>query len=382
MSIRFHLKSGTEFGPRIGELMTPHGSMATPAFMPVGTLATVKSLSPHELEAAGAEMILANAYHLYLRPGPEIIAAAGGLHGFMRWQHSILTDSGGFQVFSLSNLRELDEDGVTFRSHIDGSLHRFTPEKVIAVEEALGADIIMPLDDCPPYPAPKARIAAAVERTERWLRQALAAKQRTDQALFGIVQGGVHTDLRRQSAQATVALDLPGYAIGGLSVGEGLPEMLTALRATTPLLPVDRPRYLMGVGTPDYIVEAVACGVDMFDCVMPTRMARNGTVYTGAGRLVLRNARYASDWGPLDEDCDCYACANGFSRAYIRHLLRCREVLGLRLTTIHNVRFLAVLMERVRRSIAGGTFGALRQEIGDRYGRAEFGQEGGRDADN
>lgn len=375
MAIRFSLLEGGPTGPRLGRLETRHGSFPTPVFMPVGTQATVKSVTPAELRQVGADIILSNTYHLYLRPGPEIIAAAGGLHGFMRWDGSLLTDSGGFQVFSLSALRELDDDGVTFRSHIDGSVHRFTPEKVIAVEEALGADIIMPLDDCPPHPAERSRIEAAVERTTRWLERAVAAKERDDQALFGIVQGGILADLRAESARAVTAMDLPGYAVGGLSVGETFEEMVSALAATVPLLPADRPRYLMGVGTPDYMVEAVAHGIDMFDCVMPTRMARNGTVFVPEGRLVLRNARYAGDLSPLDPDCDCLACAGGFSRAYLRHLIRAREVLGLRLTTIHNLRFMARFMEDLRASIAQGRFEAFRRSALARYRGAGAGEE-------
>ncbi|MFO7245242.1 MAG: tRNA guanosine(34) transglycosylase Tgt [Thermaerobacter sp.] len=369
MAIRFTLLEGGAAGPRLGRLETPHGAFDTPVFMPVGTQATVKSVSPAELYQVGVDIILANTYHLYLRPGPEIIAAAGGLHGFMRWDGSILTDSGGFQVFSLAALRDLDDDGVTFRSHIDGSAHRFTPEKVIAIEEALGADIIMPLDDCPPHPAERSRIEAAVERTVRWLERAVRARERADQALFGIVQGGVLADLRAQCARAVTSLDLEGYAIGGLSVGESFEEMTATLAATAPLLPVDRPRYLMGVGTPDYIVEAVARGIDMFDCVMPTRMARNGTVFVPGGRLVLRHARYADDLEPLDPGCDCPACAGGFSRAYLRHLIRAREVLGLRLTTIHNLRFLTRFMEDLRASIAEGRFESFRRSVLARFRR-------------
>ncbi|HEX6988703.1 MAG TPA: tRNA guanosine(34) transglycosylase Tgt [Bacillota bacterium] len=375
MAIRFTLLEGGPAGPRLGRLQTRHNAFATPAFMPVGTLATVKSVSPAELLQVGADIILANTYHLYLRPGPEVIAAAGGLHGFMRWDGSILTDSGGFQVFSLSGLRDLDDDGVTFRSHIDGSSHRFTPEKVIAVEEALGADIIMPLDDCPPYPAERGRIEAAVERTARWLERAVAAKRRDDQALFGIVQGGVLADLRAESARAVTAVDLPGYAVGGLSVGESFEDMLAALAATTPLLPSDRPRYLMGVGTPDYIVEAVARGIDLFDCVLPTRMARNGTVFVPEGRLVLRHARYADDLAPLDPLCDCPACAGGFSRAYLRHLIRSREVLGLRLTTLHNLRFMSRFMQDLRASIAQGRFEAFRRDVLARHRGGRAGEE-------
>lgn len=361
LAIRFELQSGGKSGPRLGRLETPHGSFATPVFMPVGTLATVRTMSPDELLDCDVDIILANAYHLYLRPGPELIAASGGLHGFMRWERSILTDSGGFQVFSLAAMRSLDKDGVTFRSHIDGSLHRFTPEKVVGIQEALGADIFMPLDDCPPADASRSRVEDAVERTSRWLRRTLAAKNRDDQALFGIVQGGIFPDLRVQSADDVVSLDLPGYAVGGLSVGEELPEMLAALDVTVPRLPADRPRYLMGVGSPDYLVESVARGIDMFDCVLPTRVARHGTVWTDSGPLVLTHARYAGDLEPIDAACDCYVCRKGFSRAYIRHLLKSREVLGIRLTTWHNIRFLIRFMADLRASIAGGSFERFRQ---------------------
>ncbi|HEY8449916.1 MAG TPA: tRNA guanosine(34) transglycosylase Tgt [Bacillota bacterium] len=376
MPLRFNLRLGSAAGPRLGWLETGHGGVETPVFMPVGTLATVKTLSPDELAEAGVGIVLANAYHLYLRPGPEVIARSGGLHGFMRWNRAILTDSGGFQVFSLAPLRQVDDEGVTFRSHIDGSLHRFTPEKVMAIQEALGADIIMPLDDCPPADADRARVEAAIARTSAWLARAVAARRRDDQALFGIVQGGIFADLRAQSVAATLAHDLPGYAVGGLSVGESPEAMLATLEATVPMLPVDRPRYLMGVGSPDFLVEAVARGVDLFDCVLPTRLARHGTVWTSTGKMVLKHARYADDLAPLDESCDCYTCRKGFSRAYLRHLLKAGEVLGIRLTTLHNVRFLTRFMAEMRSSIAAGRFESFRRDALSRFGVRADGEQG------
>lgn len=347
---------------RAGVLLTPHGAVETPAFMPVGTLAAVKTLAPDELRALGAGLILANTYHLYLRPGEDLVREAGGLHRFMNWDGAILTDSGGFQVFSLAGLRRLGPDGVTFRSHLDGSEHCLTPERVVAIQEALGADILMPLDVCPPYPAPRGDVEEAVRLTAAWLERSVRAKTRHDQALFGIVQGGAHPDLRRRSAEAAVALDLPGYAVGGLSVGEPREVLCDVLDATVPLLPADRPRYLMGVGSPDLLLEGVWRGIDLFDCVLPTRMARNGTVWTRAGRLVVRNAACARDFRPLDEGCGCYACRN-FTRAYIRHLLRAGETLALRLCTWHNLHFLLDFMRRVREAIRAGTLAEFRRRF-------------------
>ncbi|PZN06777.1 MAG: tRNA guanosine(34) transglycosylase Tgt [Bacillota bacterium] len=339
---------------RTGRLATPHGTVETPVFMPVGTQAAVKTLSPHELRALGAQIILSNTYHLYLRPGSAVVAAAGGLHRFMAWEGPILTDSGGFQVFSLASLREVTADGVRFRSHLDGSEHLFTPELSMAVQRDLGADIIMCFDECLAFPAPYDAVAASVERTTRWARRCHRAwreEGRPDrQALFGIVQGGVYADLRRRSAEALVELDLPGYAVGGLSVGEPAGLTVAVLEAVVPLLPADRPRYLMGVGTPDLILEAVWRGIDMMDCVLPTRMARHGTVFTSEGRLTVRNAAFARDFRPLDPACDCYACRH-FTRAYIRHLLKVNETLGMRLTTIHNLRYLHRFMERLRQAV-------------------------------
>ncbi len=333
---------------------TPHGDIPTPVFAPVGTQATVKTLTPEELEATGTRLILGNSYHLYLRPGHELIARFGGLHRFMNWHGPILTDSGGFQVFSLAPLRKVDDDGVTFRSHIDGSIHRFTPEKVIAIEEAIGADIVMVLDECS---APKDRVynEEALIRTHRWAARCLEAHRREDQALFGIVQGGIFPDLRQESARYLTSLGFHGYAVGGLSVGETKEETYSTLDVTIPLLPRERPRYLMGVGTPEDILEAVARGVDMFDCVFPTRVARNGGLMTRHGRLNIRNARFAEDPSPVEPGCTCYTCQH-YSRAYLRHLFVAKETLALRLATIHNLHFIQWLMAEIRRQIRQGTF--------------------------
>lgn len=351
-----------ETGARLGRLCTAHGVVETPAFMPVGTQGTVKAMAPEELEALGAQMILSNTYHLYLRPGAELVAAAGGLHRFMHWSHPILTDSGGFQVFSLSQLRRVTEDGVIFRSHLDGSSHFFSPEKAVEVQMLLGSDIAMVFDQCLPYPVERAEAEAAVERTTAWARRCKAAHRRQDQALFGIVQGATYPDLRRRSAEEITALDFPGYGIGGLSVGEPKPLMYEMLAVTVPLLPPDKPRYLMGVGSPDCLLEAIGLGVDLFDCVLPTRIARNGTVLTRFGKLVVRNAAYARDFRPLEEGCGCYACRH-FTRAYIRHLLKAGEILGVRLTTIHNLYFTLNLVASARRAIAEGRFAAFRREF-------------------
>ncbi|MCR4420164.1 MAG: tRNA guanosine(34) transglycosylase Tgt [Clostridia bacterium] len=361
--VRFEiLATCSETRARLGRLHTPHGVVDTPAFMPVGTQATVKAMTPAELEALGARLLLSNTYHLYLRPGPEVVADAGGLHRFMGWSRALLTDSGGFQVFSLSGLRRVTDEGVVFRSHLDGSSHFFTPEKAVEVQMLLGADIAMAFDQCVPYPVEHAEAQEAVERTTAWAARCLRAHRRRDQALFGIVQGATYPDLRRRSAEEIVGLDFPGYAVGGLSVGEPKPLMYEILDLTVPLLPADRPRYLMGVGSPDCLVEGVALGVDLFDCVLPTRMARNGSVLTRTGKLVLRNAAYARDYRPLEEGCGCYACRH-FSRAYIRHLLKAGEILGVRLTTIHNLYFTLTLMERARRAIAEGTFSRFLKEF-------------------
>lgn len=347
---------------RAGLVETTHGVIETPIFMPVGTQASVKAMSPRDLNEVGAQIILSNTYHLYLRPGHNLVAEAGGLHSFMHWDKPILTDSGGFQVFSLSKLRDVGEDGVAFRSHIDGSKHFFTPEKVMEIEQALGSDIAMVFDVCSPYPAPKEQILAALEKTTRWAERCKKCHTREDQALFGIVQGGLFNDLRRRSAQELIELDFPGYGIGGLSVGEPKPLMYDCLDNLMPLMPAHKPRYLMGVGSPDCLVEGVARGVDMFDCVLPTRIARNGTVFTRQGKLVVRNAAYARDFSPLEEGCDCYACRN-FSRAYIRHLIKANEIFGLHLTTIHNLHFLLKLMRDIRQNILAGTFAEFYKEF-------------------
>ncbi|HUW63677.1 MAG TPA: tRNA guanosine(34) transglycosylase Tgt [Spirochaetia bacterium] len=367
MALQFTLlKEDPVTGARLGRVTTPHGVIETPAFMPVGTRATVKTLAPEEITAVGAQIILANTYHLYLRPGHDLIREAGGLHRFMNWTGPILTDSGGFQVFSLSHLCRVTTEGVLFRSHLDGSEHFFTPALVSAIQEALGSDIAMVLDECAPYPADYERVAQAVERTTRWAGDFLAAHRRPDQAVFAIVQGGMDHSLREQSARSLVSLPFSGYAIGGLSVGEPKELMYATLDYTVPWLPADKPRYLMGVGSPDYLVEGVSRGVDMFDCVLPTRMARNGTIFTRRGRLTVRDAPYARDFGPLEEGCTCYACRH-FSRAYIRHLIKAGEVLGIRLTTIHNLHHLLQLMKEMREALAGGRFSTFLESLGPDY---------------
>jgi len=366
-AVTFELfKEDSKSQARLGRLHTPHGPVDTPVFMPVGTQATVKAMSPRELLEVGARIILSNTYHLYLRPGHELIRQAGGLHAFMGWSGPILTDSGGFQVFSLGDLRRITEEGVEFRSHIDGSKHLFTPEKVMEIEMALGPDIAMVFDECVSYPSEYEYTRQAMERTTRWARRCLAAHTREDQALFAIVQGGVYKDLREKSAKELAALDFPGYGIGGLSVGEPKPLMYEMLEATVPHLPREKPRYLMGVGSPDCLLEGVARGIDMFDCVLPTRIARNGTVFTKKGKLVIRNAKYKEDFLPLDPACECYACRT-FSRAYLRHLFNSDEILGLRLTTIHNLHFLLKLMKEIRESIAAGDFSQFREEFYRNY---------------
>lgn len=350
---------------RVGVLHTPHGDVPTPVFCPVGTQATVKTLSPHELLELGTHMILGNAYHLYLRPGADLIARLGGLHRFMAWERAILTDSGGFQVFSLHALRKVDDEGVTFRSHIDGSEHRFTPELVVEIQEQLGSDIAMVLDECT-SPFDRNENLAAIRRTHLWAERCLRAHSREDQALFGIVQGGIFEDLRAESARTLTSMDFPGYAIGGLSVGESKEDMLRILEHTVPLLPNEKPRYLMGVGSPEDLLEGVARGIDIFDSVLPTRLARNGAVLTPEGRLNLRNAKYSEDPRPIQEGCACYTCRN-FSRAYLRHLIMSDEILGLRLNTIHNVYFSLSLMRDIRQAVLEGRFPALREAFLSRY---------------
>ena len=355
-------------GARLGRVHTPHGSFDTPVFMPVGTQASVKGMSPDEVKSIGAKIILGNTYHLYLRPGGEIIKKAGGLHGFMNWSLPILTDSGGFQVFSLANLRDIKEEGVTFRSHIDGSKHFISPEKSIEIQNALGADIIMAFDECVPYPCEYEYAKKSMEMTTRWAIRCRNFHQNTEkQALFGIIQGSTYEDLRRESAKQITSLDLPGYAIGGLSVGEPAEIMNDILEKTVPFIPEDRPRYLMGVGSPDYLIDGSIRGIDMFDCVLPTRIGRNGTVFTSGGRIIVRDAKYAEDFSPIDHECDCYACRN-FSRAYIRHLFKCREMFGLRLATWHNLRFLVKLMENVRDAIKNDRLADFRDEFFENFG--------------
>ncbi|MCR6546801.1 tRNA guanosine(34) transglycosylase Tgt [Dehalobacterium formicoaceticum] len=367
MQVKYHLVKKDEItAARAGTLETTHGKIDTPVFMPVGTQATVKTVSPEELKDLGAEIILGNTYHLYLRPGHDLIAEAGGLHKFMHWDRPILTDSGGFQVFSLNELRKISDEGVLFRSHIDGSSHLFTPEKVMEIEMALGADIAMAFDECAPYPCDVKDVVKALERTTRWAARCKEAHHHEDQSLFGIIQGGMVRELRERSAQEITALDFPGYGIGGLSVGEPKYLMYEMLDCTVPLIPEDKPRYLMGVGSPDCLVEGVARGIDMFDCVLPTRIARNGTVFLPTGKLVIRNAEYARDFAPLDESCGCYTCQN-YSRAYIRHLIRCNEVLGIRLTSIHNLHFLVNLMKQIRRAILEGGFYEFREHFFAHY---------------
>ncbi len=346
---------------RLGTFSTPHGLLRTPVFAPVGTQATVKTLTPRDLHEVGASLVLANTYHLYLRPGTRLIADFGGLHSFMGWPGPMLTDSGGFQVFSLAQNRVLDPDGVTFRSHIDGSQHRFTPESTVEAQEALGADIIMCLDECPD-PLDRRYNEEALARTHAWAARCREAHTRPDQALFGIVQGGVFPDLRVESARTLRALGFPGYAIGGLSVGESKEQMYATLDATVPELPAHKPRYLMGVGAPEDVVEGVARGIDIFDCVLPTRVARNGGLLTHAGRLNLRNSRYAADPLPVEPGCDCYTCRH-FSRAYLRHLFKAGEVLALHLATVHNVRFMLRLMADIHAHLAAGDFAACRAEF-------------------
>ena len=360
-----HIDKST--GARRGIVHTQHGDIQTPVFMPVGTQATVKSMTPEELKEIGAQIILSNTYHLYLRPGHEIVKQAGGLHKFMNWNRPILTDCGGFQVFSLSDLRTISEDGVEFRSHLDGSKHFFSPEKVMEIEEALGADIIMSFDECVKYPETYEYTKNSMERTTRWARRCKEAHKNTDkQALFGIIQGGFYEDLREKSAKDLIELDFPGYAIGGISVGEPKEEFLKMLYYTTPLMPENKPRYLMGVGTPDYLIEAAIAGIDMCDCVLPTRIARNGTAMTWNGKVVVRNATYEKDWGPIDSECDCYACKN-YTRAYIRHLIKANEILGVRLLSIHNIYFLTKLMERVRIEIEHDNLENFKNEFYKKY---------------
>ena len=354
-------------GARAGLLHTPHGTFPTPIFMPVGTQASVKGVAPDELKTIGAGVILANTYHLFLRPGAELIKKAGGLHAFMHWDRAILTDSGGFQVFSLGELRKITEEGVTFRSHIDGAKKFLSPEVSMAVQMALGSDIVMAFDECIPYGADYDYAQKSTARTTRWAERSKIAMTSADQGLFGIVQGGMYQELRERSAREITALDFPGYAVGGLSVGESEELMYEMLAVSTRHLPADKPRYLMGVGTPDYLLEGVARGIDMFDCVYPTRVARNGLAMTRAGRLVMKNAAYTEDFRVLEAGCTCYACQNGYTRAYIRHLVRAGEIFGLRLLTLHNLHFLTKFMHDMRAAIINNCFPEFRQEFWAKY---------------
>ncbi|MBW1917933.1 MAG: tRNA guanosine(34) transglycosylase Tgt [Deltaproteobacteria bacterium] len=349
-------------GARLGEMNLPRGQIQTPVFMPVGTLATVKTLTPEELRDLGAQIILANTYHLFLRPGVEVIQSLGGLHQFMHWERPILTDSGGYQIFSLAPLRSITEEGVTFRSHLNGDSHFLTPEKVVALQEALGSDILICLDECPGFPAPEDYVARSAGLTLRWAQRSLAARTRPEKALFAVTQGGMYPHLRREHAQALVAQDFEGYAIGGLSVGEDRDTRFAMLGVTVAELPPTKPRYLMGVGTPEELVEAVNLGVDMFDCVLPTRNARNGMALTRTGRLVIKNNRYAKDPSPLDEACDCYTCRH-YSRAYLRHLFIAREILAYRLLTMHNLYYYLEVMAGMRRALAQGRFQEFRRDF-------------------
>lgn len=353
-------------GARLGVLHTPHGDIQTPIYMPVGTAAVVKAMTSREMEEIGTQILLSNTYHLHLRPGEDLVAEAGGLHRFMDWHKPILTDSGGFQVFSLAGIRTIAEEGVTFQSHLDGSRQFIGPETSMDIQQKLGADIAMAFDVCSPYLCDYDTAKANMERTHRWAQRCKEHHTREDQALFGIVQGAFYKDLRIESAKTLSDMDFIGYGIGGLSVGEPKPIMYEMLEEMMPYMPAHKPRYLMGVGTPDCLIEGVLRGIDMFDCVLATRIARNGTALTSAGRLVVRNAQYARDFGPIDPECDCYACTH-FSRAYVRHLIKAGEITGGRLLSIHNLRFLIRLMERVREAIAEDRFLDFRKEFYAKY---------------
>ncbi len=368
MAVTYELiKTCKQSGARLGRLHTPHGVIETPCYMPVGTQATVKAILPRDLKEIGAQIVLSNTYHLYLRPGHALVEEAGGLHAFMGWDRPILTDSGGFQVFSLAKLNEITEDGVWFRSHMDGSRHFFSPELVMEIEQALGADIVMCFDECAPYPSDYEYTKKAMERTHRWAERCKAAHHRPDQALFGIVQGGMYHDLRRESVETLKDMDFPGYGIGGLSVGEPKPMMYEMLENITPHMPADKPRYLMGVGSPDCLIESVIRGVDMFDCVLQTRTARNGLALTRFGKRMLRNKEFERDFAPIEEGCGCYTCRN-FSRAYIRHLIKAKEILAAQLITIHNLYFTLELMREIRQAIMEDRLLDLRREWKERGG--------------
>ena len=356
------IKNDRDSAARLCSLTTPHGRIDTPIFMPVGTQATVKAMTPEELCEIGAQIILANTYHLYIRPGHKLMERMGGLHAFMHWDRPILTDSGGFQVFSLGELRKISEEGVRFQSHLDGSPHFISPENAVAIQEALGGDIIMCFDECPPYPAEYDYVRRSAELTTRWAGRCKEAKRRDDQALFGIVQGGMHRDLREQSANDLRALGFDGYALGGLSVGEEKGLMYEIMGYCAPFLPFDKPRYVMGIGAPEDLIEGINSGFDMFDCVMPTRNARNGMLFTANGSMNIKNALYAEDNSPIDGECACYVCKN-YSRAYLRHLFRSGEILASRLNTWHNLYYYLSLMADARKAIAEDRFSQFRREF-------------------
>lgn len=363
-----HIKTCKQSGARLGIIHTPHGSFKTPVFMPVGTQATVKTMSPEEVKSMGADIILSNTYHLWLRPGEKIIEKAGGIHKFMNYDGSILTDSGGFQVFSLSDFRKIEEEGVYFKNHFSGEKLFLSPEKAVQIQNALGSDIIMAFDECPDFNHDYNYIKNSVERTSRWAERCLKEhKNIKKQGLFGIVQGAGHRDLRKQSAKDLVSLNFPGYAIGGLSVGEPKKVMYRILEETIPLLPLNKPRYLMGVGSPDALFEGVLRGIDMFDCVLPTRIARNGTCMTSIGRVVMKNAKYSEDFTPLDFECDCYCCKN-YTKAYLRHLFKADEIFGARLATIHNIYFLLNIMKNIRNAIMEDRLLDYKEEFFEKYG--------------
>lgn len=376
--MKFQLQKTDEHSKaRCGILETDHGTIQTPIFMPVGTNGTVKTLSPTELSDNGVQIILANTYHLYLRPGDELLAEFGGLHHFMGWNGPILTDSGGFQVFSLTDLRKIDEEGVTFQSHLDGTKHRFTPERAIEIQYNIGSDIMMVLDECTPYPCEYEYAKKSMHLTVRWAKQSFRFWQensnphRTDQALFGIVQGSVYEDLRKECIEKLIDLDFPGYAIGGLAVGEPKSERNQTTDLCTDILPSEKPRYLMGVGLPEDILESIHLGVDMFDCVIPTRNARNGTVFTSKGKLIIKSAKYKTDDKPIDENCTCYTCKK-FSRAYIRHLFNSNEILGLRLATLHNVHFYMWLVSEARKKIFDDKFVNWKDQLLEQWKEESF----------
>lgn len=360
------IKKDTKTKARTGKIETPHGEINTPVFMPVGTIATVKTLSPDELKNAGVQILLGNSYHLYLRPGMDVIKKAGGLHKFMSWDLPILTDSGGFQVFSMAKLRKVTEQGVEFQSHLDGSLHFFTPEKVIEIENNLGSDIIMPLDECPAYPCTHEYASMSLNLTSLWARKSRETHKNNHQALFGINQGSIYKDLREKSIRDLMELDFDGYSIGGLSVGEPKPVLYETVDFVTSIIPEDKPRYLMGIGAPEDIFDCVERGIDMFDCVMPTRNARNGTLFTSSGKVLIKNAEYISDFSPLDTECDCYTCRT-FSKAYLRHLTHTGEILGMRLNTLHNVTFMIRLLQNIQDSINKGNFPEEKQKFFSKY---------------